>query len=756
MLIRKLFRTAWNYKSQFISMVIMVAIGTGIFLGFNIEWKSIETDAFSFLENTNYADFRIYSEKGFTEDDIVKIQDIDGVDEATRYFDVNVSLKDKKNSKKKLALNVSEEYNVSTMQVMEGEPYEEESSGIWLSDKFAEANDIDLGDKLTLTYSGVEVTEKVVGLAKSGENMICVADENQLMPDYKSFGFAYITPKTLEKALGKAFYPQIYIISSMEKEELEDAIKEAIGTTVMVSTKDDHISYAGAASESEEGKTMGSILPVLFLAIGILTMVTTMHRIAANEKVQIGTLKALGFRDKKILLHYTSYGFFIGLVGILLGVGLGYLVAWFIMNPNGMMGTYLDMPLWTLVMPRFCIPVMILMLALLTLISFCSVRENLKGTAVEALRPYRPKKMKKSIFERLKVWEKLSFSIKWNTRDILRHKSRSAMTLLGVIGCTLLIVGSLGMKDTMVKFLDMMDEGVCKYETKIIVSENTSKDEAMRIVDEVDGDWQSSQGISYEGKTVVLDIYNSDVEKIGFLTEKNDAFRLSDDGVYLSLRLKDTADIGDTVEFSPYGSTKTYKAKVAGYFRSVISESVTMTDEYAEKIGIDYSISNIYTHKESGSLDKALNTQEKETLMDSYDSFMFLMNMMVFLLIVAAMILGIVVLYNLGVMSYIERSRELATLKVLGFRDKHIGRLLITQNIWLTLIGVVIGIPAGYLTLKILVVALASEYELSTYIGAFSYMVSALLVFGTSLLVGLMVSRKNKKIDMVEALKDAE
>lgn len=100
MLIRKLFRTAWNYKSQFISMVIMVAIGTGIFLGFNIEWKSIETDAFSFLENTNYADFRIYSEKGFTEDDIVKIQDIDGVDEATRYFDVNVSLKDKKNSKK--------------------------------------------------------------------------------------------------------------------------------------------------------------------------------------------------------------------------------------------------------------------------------------------------------------------------------------------------------------------------------------------------------------------------------------------------------------------------------------------------------------------------------------------------------------------------------------------------------------------------------------------------------------------------------
>lgn len=756
MLIRKLFRTAWNYKSQFISMVIMVAIGTGIFLGFNIEWKSIEKDAYSFLEETNYADFRIYSEKGFTEDDIDKIQDIDGVDEATRYFNFNVSLKDKEGSKKQLALNVSEEYNVSTMQVMDGEPYDEESDGIWLSDKFAAANDIKLGDKITVIYSGVEITEKVVGLAKSGENMICVSGENQLMPDYESFGFAYVTPKTLEKALGKAFYPQINIISSMEKEELETAIKNAIGTTVMVSTKDDHISYSGAASESEEGKTMGSIMPVLFLVIGILTMVTTMHRIAANEKVQIGTLKALGFRDKKILFHYTSYGLFIGLIGILLGVGLGYLVAWLVMNPNGMMGTYLDMPDWSLVMPSFCIPVMVIMLAGLTLISFYSVRENLKGTAAEALRPYKPKKMKKSILERFKVWDKLSFGIKWNARDVLRHKSRSAMTLLGVMGCTVLIVGGLGMKDTMVKFLDMMDEDISKYETKIIVSENTSEENAMKIVDEVDGDWQSSQGISYKGKTVVLDIYNSDVEKIGFLTEKNDSFKLSDEGVYLSLRLKDTADIGDTIEFSPYGSTKTCKAKVAGYFRSVISESITMTDEYAKEIGVDYSINNIYTNEKSDGLGKALNVQEKKTIMDSYDSFMFLMNMMVFILIVAAIVLGVVVLYNLGVMSYIEQSRELATLKVLGFRDKHIGKLLITQNIWLTLIGVVIGTPAGYLTLKALITALASEYELSIYISAFSYMVSALLVFGVSLLVSMMVSRKNKKIDMVEALKDAE
>ncbi len=120
------------------------------------------------------------------------------------------------------------------------------------------------------------------------------------------------------------------------------------------------------------------------------------------------------------------------------------------------------------------------------------------------------------------------------------------------------------------------------------------------------------------------------------------------------------------------------------------------------------------------------------------------------------MILGIVVLYNLGIMSYVERYRELATLKVLGFRDKAIGRLLISQNIWLTVVGVLVGLPAGVGVLQWLLDSLAGEYEMKLMLGPLTYAVSVLLTFGTSLLVGWMVSRKNKKIDMVEALKIAE
>ena len=756
MLIRKLFRTAWRYKSQFLSMILMIAIGVGVFLGFNIEWKSIEADTTAFFEETDYADFRLYEETGFSEEDIEKIQEIDGVEAATRYLAVNAEWKD---TKKSVSLNVSENYTVSTMLIMEGSEYDEGADGIWLSDRFAAENDIAVGDTLELSYMGVDISSEVLGLVKSSENMICVADENQLMPDYEKFGFAYISPEKLEEALGMVFYPQVNIISDMEKAELEETVKSALGRTILVTSKDEHIAYAGAQSEAQEGKTMGSILPVLFLAIGVLTMMTTMHRIAANEKVQIGTLKALGFRDSRILRHYTAYGLVIGLLGTALGIGLGYGIASLIVSPAGMMSTYIDIPEWKLIMPAFCIPILIAILVFLTLISSFSVKKMLKGTAADALRPYTPKAMKKSVIEKLFFWERLSFGTKWNIRDILRHKSRSAMTLIGVFGCMLLLVGGLGMKDTMAGFMTVLDEEVSNYTTKITLSESADHTEIEALAEDVSGDWQASTGISYEGETITLEIYHADNEWIRFVDAENNLMELGDDGVYLCLRLADTAEIGDTIEFSPYGSEETYRVKVAGYLRSLMTECIVMTDAYAESMEIPYHISAIYTDESSEDIENSsiiAGKQDKDMIMETYDSFMELMDLMVMIFVVGAIILGTVVLYNLGIMSYVERHRELATLKVLGFRDKHIGRLLISQNIWLTVIGVLIGLPGGVAVLYVLITSLVSEYELSLTIGVLTYSVSILLTFGVSLVVGWMVARKNKTIDMVEALKGRE
>lgn len=234
---------------------------------------------------------------------------------------------------------------------------------------------------------------------------------------------------------------------------------------------------------------------------------------------------------------------------------------------------------------------------------------------------------------------------------------------------------------------------------------------------------------------------------------------IDDDGAYICLRLADEYKVGDTIEFSPYGEEEVYTIKVAGILRSVMTENITMTKEYAESIGIPYHINAIFTDENISDITDAefiSGKQSKAALIKSYDSFTEILDMMVWVFVLGAIVLGTVVLYNLGIMSYIERSRELATLKVVGFTDRHIGKILISQNIWLTLLGVIIGLPGGVLVLKFLIVSLASEYELKLSLGILTYSVSILLTFGVSFVVGLFVAGKNKKIDMVEALKGAE
>lgn len=747
------------YKAQFISMVIMIALGIGVFIGFHMEWVSIKKNMGSFFTDTGYADFRLIRESGFSEEDLRKISDIEGVKKAARYLAVTADVAER--SGDSVAFTVTTDILVSGFVVTEGEAYDAESrDGIWLSDKYAAANDIHVGDIMSFLYKSIEIKGEVKGLIKAGEYLICVRDESQLMPDYSTYGFAFISPVLYEEAAGFAFYPQINVVSDMEKKDFTAAAEEALSETVMVLSKEDTISYAEAEGEVSEGKTMGSVLPVLFLLIAVLTMVTTMQRLTAKEKTQIGTFKALGFKDRRILRHYTAYSLMIGILGSAIGVALGYGIAYYIMNPDGMMGTYLDMPEWKLYLPGFCYVVLAAVIGLLTLIGFFSVRQMLKGTAADALRPYTPKKMKPMLIEKTKLFHRLSFGIRWNMRDSMRHKSRTAMSLIGIVGCMVLIVGSLGMGDTMDAFLDLYYDGATNYASRIYLAEETTKEQRSEVLSKYDGDWSASVGVQLEEKTVSLDIYSVEHDKVRFPDKDGGYVHIGDDGAYICMRLAEefALSVGDSFTISPYGSNEKYALKVAGVIRSV-SESIVITPKYADTLHISYAVDSVYTDaaKNEIAADSAIkNVTSKQMIVDSFDTFMDLMDTMIFILIAGALLLGVVVLYNLGVMSYTERYREMATLKVLGFKDRKIGRLLIGQNLWLSLIGVVIGMPAGMGVLAYLLKELAGEYEMKMAVSAKTFVCSIVLTVGMSLLVSLMVSGKNKKIDMVEALKGAE
>lgn len=747
------------YRAQFISMIIMITLGVGIFVGFNMEWYSIEVNTSSLFEKTGYADYRIVFEKGCSEDELKKIQGLDGVDRAARYVSIAADVKERKDDA--VSLSVTTDSKVSGFMLIDGDEYDAESTdGVWLSDKYADANDFRVGDSISLAYKGIEMKGTVRGLVKSGEQLICVRDSSQLMPDYSTFGFAYISPVMYEKALGRGYYPQINVISSMDKKAFTDAADEALGNTALILTKDESASYSNAHSEAEEGQTMGSILPTLFLLIAVLTMVTTMHRLTAKEKTQIGTLKALGFKNRRILRHYTSYAFMISIIGSAAGGALGVLICWVVMNPNGMMGTYFDMPEWKLCVPDFCYIILVGIIVLLTLIGFLSVRKMLEGTAADALRPYSPKKMKPMLIERARLFHRLSFGTRWNLRDVVRHRSRTAMSLIGIVGCTLLIVGSFGMRDTMNSFLDTYYDGAMNYSSRIYFAETATDKQRRDIAEKYDGDLSSSVSVQANGKAISFDIYEITHGLIGFPGDDEEYIKLPSDGALICERLAEEFNVGkgDTLTFSPFGSDKEYTVKISEVMRSV-SESVAVSSDYAEEIGIPFTFDSVYTTAQKSDIKsdtRIKSVQSKQMIMDSFETFTSIFNMMIVILVLGALILGAVVLYNLGVMSYTERYREMATLKVVGFKNRKIGQLLIGQNLWLSFIGVILGIPAGIGTLAYLLKALASEYEMKMTISGFSVIISVVLTVGMSLLVSLTVSRKNKHIDMVEALKGAE
>lgn len=782
MLFKKIWRTMGQYKAQFISMIIMIAIGIGIFVGFNMEWVTIQKNTGAFFDDCLLSDYKILTTErtGFSDADENKVKEIAGVSAASRYVTFNAEVEEKSGTS--LAVDILKNETVSGLVVIDGEKYDNDSKdGIWLSESYANKNDVKIGDEITLVYGAYKINVKVKALIKAAERMVCVRDETQLMPDYSTFGYAYISPALYEEKTGVGYYPYINVRSELDKTDFKDAVNKAFGKTMLVTTKDEAVSYAASKSETQEGKTMGSVMPVIFLLIAVLTMVTTMHRLTAKEKTQIGILKALGFKDRKILRHYTSYAFMIGVIGIALGIGLGYLVCWFIMNPNGTMGTYFDMPSWKIYMPWFCWVILAVLLVLLTFIGYLSVKKMLKGTAADALQPYTPKKMKKLAIEKTKIWHKFSFGTRWNMRDIMRHKSRTLMSLIGIVGCTLLIVGSLGMSDTMNNYLKTYYNGAMNYSSRIYIAEkpeDSNKIESyesavQKLSDTFDGDKSASIAVQLkdkngEDKTISLDVFELKHDNVRFINENGAYIDIGDDGVYVCRRIADALNlsVGSVFKASRYGTDISYELKVAGITYSV-SENIVVTDKFAEKTNIEYDIDSIYTNvsktvvndKKAG--DETLNSVvknvlSKQDIMDSFDSFLDLMNNMVFLLIAAGAILGMVVLYNLGVMSYTERYREMATLKVVGFKDRKIGGLLIGQNMWVTLVGVIIGIPCGVGILVFLMKALASEYELQVVVNFTTYLIGVVITFGVSLFVSLMVARKNKKIDMVESLKGAE
>ena len=695
---------------------------------------------------------------------------------------------DVKGSDDQLALTVTESEHTSGFVLTEGEKYDRwDEDGFWLMDKYAGLNGIKPGDKLTVTFEDMEFTGTVRGLIESAEYLICVRDESQVMPDFNTYGYVYASPAMLRKVIEQQIrkeepdidedimsvavkqacdetFCQVNVNSSMSKQEIQAAVDKALGRSLLILTKDENVSYKESRGEMNEGKTMGAVLPVLFLAIAILTMITTMNRITISEKTQIGTLKALGFRDRRIIRHYTSYAVVISLTGSILGMVLGYLLCKMVMSQDGMMGTYFVMPDWTVHIPLWIWAVVLAIIMLTIFIGYLSVRDLLRGTAAETLRPYTPRHIHRLLLEGTALWRRMRFGTKWNLRDIFRHKSRSAMSFIGTFGCMLMLVASFGMNQTMTNFLDTFYDGTAVYASKVFMSSDADNKDAVRFAGKLDGDYSASVSAKVGDKTVSVDVYNITHGLYRFIDKDSNIIELPEEGALICKRLARDFDAkpGDTVTVEPYGTDESYDILISGINGS-LTESISMTEEYAESLGLTdseaYRINSVYTMTAKDQIAASgdiTSIQSKQDIIDSFDAFMKIFYFFIIVLIVASVLLCLIVLYNLGIMSYMERYREMATLKVLGFRNKAIGRLLISQNLWISVAGTLLGIPAGIWALNYLMNLLAGEYEMETMVGPVSILSATALNLGVAVIVGRMIARKNRTINMVEALKGTE
>lgn len=754
---KKFLRTLGTYKVQVISMLVMIFLSLSMFVGFSIEWKTVDSLSKRQFKINNFPDYQVYSENGFSIDDITKIKELSSVKDANGYFELECSIPE--DDDKNVDIVSLSEYTINTFSLIEGEDYSEDLMGFWINDRYAKENNIKIGDEISLLYSGYTIKNKVLGTIKAASYYICCDfEKGMIMPDFEKYGYAYVSPKFVKSYLGEDIkYSRIQIMSDSSKEEITKEVINKLGVTLLVREKTEDTAYSEAMGEVDEGKLCAFALTIIFFVIAVLSMFTTFDRITKAERIQIGTFKALGFKNRQIAGVYAGIGLFVGVVGTILGILFGYYIGYFFMNPKGSMGTYIDPINWRLSCPGYVWPICILIILSLTSIAYLLVRSTLKEGASMLLKPKAPKKDKPLFIEKYKFWYKLRFITRWNIRDIFRHKIRTFMTMFGILGATMLLFFGFGMKDSINSLLDNYKKAY-NFNTMITLSDNATNADALNLQQQYNGDFQAVVQIDIKEKDYVMNIYDASTNKIYLLNKKSKRIEINDGGCYVCYRLyKQGYKVGDYIKVSPYGTSDTYDIKIIGVNRSYSDEGITLSKKTADDLGINYKIKVIYTDSTNIASSEFISaTQTKNKVFDSVENMMQVLDEMIILIVIAAIIISIVVLYNLGIMSFIERKREFSTLKVVGFKNKIIGKISIAQNTWLTIISIIISIPISYFTLSLIIGMVGKEYEMRTVAGPITYICSIVITFAVSMLVSLLVIRKNKTISMVEALKESE
>ena len=789
MLNRKMFRDIKKNLSQFITIFLMVTIGIMVYTTMLSYSGAMQRSGDKYYKENNLFDLEAFGEN-FTKEDLNNIKKLDNVKDAERKLTVKGI-----NKEDTLEINFIESNNITKFYVLDGEKFDVNKSGVWVDNDYAKNNNIKVGDYIQVKYESLDLKEKVIGLINTPDHVYTLKDSSALMPDKETFGYVYlsvneITEKYVKDLVMKETgindenifntvmpnfnYKDYYIFNEImidldktDKKSVSKSIiniEDNIKNVLVITKRENNASVAFYQGEINEGQDYVGIFSGLFIFIAILSVITTMTRVVKKQRIQIGTLKALGYNNFKILMHYIGYGFWVTLAGIITGILIGnYGFTKVVLD---MQMSYFEMPEVLSYIDPKTYTMSILLLLIVSVITLITGKNILKKNPAETLRNEIPQVKSTTInITRKGIFKKLSFASKWNIRDILRNKTRTFMGIVGITGCSLLIVVSMGMIDSFNEFIDMQFTKLYNFDYKLTLSQNITKDEYNKLLKKYD---KSSSSLGIEIKkdderiTTTANVMDSG-NYIRFINENDKFIKLdSNDGVYLTRLLaeKNNLKVGDKITWHIYGSDTYYESKIIGLNKDPQIQNMTMTKKYYESLGLDYKADYLYTNddlSENDSIDGVEFIQGNESLKENLDNMMSMVTDLIVVIVFLALVLGAVIIYNMGILSYGEKEYQFATLKVLGFDNKKIKKIFIKQNIWISIISAILGMPCGYYILVYVFKMVADrDYDFGAVVTINTYIISFIVTVLTAYLVSIFIGRKIKNIDMVTSLKGNE
>ncbi len=768
MLHRKLLRDIKQNAMQFLAIVLLCALGTWVFSGLDATWRMLDLSAETYFDECNLADLWVKS-SGFSKQDLSRLKNLSGVSSIQARSTLEYDAPDLGSD---VSLNVHAydgEMALNTPIIREGSALRAtDLKGCLIEEQFAQAHDLHVGDSITLSYSSVSKNFIIRGIIMSAEYIVTTKD---VTADPEHYGFALISAQAVpEMPLNDVL---VQLTDDADADTVMAEIQDLL-PTALVLTQQTHSSTMMARNYTSMFQNLSYVFPVLAFAVAAMIVVSTLTRMIENQRIQMGTLKALGYRDHQIRAHYLCYALYPSLVGSLVGVFIGQYtlpdVIWGIVSHNSRYAYQLRAPISWLTWGM-----MALSIGLSVIICLHAYNKAARETTANLLRPKPPKSGSRILLERIpSLWRHFSFNAKMIVRNLMRNKGRTLMALVGIICCNMLIICTFGLLDSFDYFIGQYYTNTLQYDVRVdldTTQSGTLESYQARLrqgAEKVDGIMEQSISLRFgdQSRAMLLTVMPDDQTSLHLGTDGT-LLTMPKEGVIVSAKQCQVMGIsvGDTVDLILAGDEDTLHLEVIGTADTNIGQGVFMGKTAWEKLRKgSFTVTSLLLTNPTEDCIYRLNEMDEVTAL-KYPTEQFKQTMTIMdstsvafsILSGAALGLAFVICYNMGLMNFTERTRDYATLKVLGYHQKEIRKLMLHENDITALLGVILGIPPGIILVD--VILKSCEYDSMVFasnITIQSIALASLITFVFTWLIEWFLTRKVRSIDMVEALKSVE